>query len=75
MVHLYSIDEQMIQSEIGYMINPSLHINKVFREQVEKCLRATFHPNTMEIIRNFTRKKDTCIIAIIIFYESKTKNQ
>ena len=57
------------------MINPTLHISKVFRGQVEKFLRATFHPNTMEIIRNFTRKKDTCIIAIIMFYESKTKNQ
>ena len=28
----------------------------------------------MEGIRNVTRKKDTCIIALVIFYETKTKN-
>ena len=35
MVHCYSIDESIDQFAIGYMINPSLYVNKVFREQVE----------------------------------------
>ena len=56
------------------MINPTIHVNKVFREQVGKCLRATFHQSTMENIRDFIRNNDTCIISLIIFYDSKTKN-
>ena len=35
MVYLYTIDEQANQFSIDYMINPSLRINKFFREQVE----------------------------------------
>ena len=41
----------MNQFEIGYTINPSLQVNKVFREQVEKLLNAKFHEKTMENIR------------------------
>ena len=33
MVHLYSTYERINPFTIGYMINPSLHINKVFWEQ------------------------------------------
>ena len=55
------------------MINPSLHVNKVFIEQVEKLLRATFHENEMDNIRYFMRKKGTWVIAIIMLYDSKSK--
>ena len=74
LVYLYTTYKRINKSVIDYMINPTLHVNKVFRGQVEKFLRATFHPNTMEIIINIMRNKDTCVIALIIFYESKTKN-
>ena len=47
----------------------------MLREQVEKCLRDTFHENKMENIRHFMKNKDTCVIALIMFYESKRKNQ
>ena len=30
MVHIYYIDDIINQFAIGYMINPSLHVNKVF---------------------------------------------
>ena len=53
------------------MINPPLHVKIVFREQVEKCLRATFNENTMENVRDVMENKDTCVIALIFFYESK----
>ena len=36
MVKCYSTDETINQFVIGYMINPSLNCNKVFRIQVEK---------------------------------------
>ena len=52
------------------MINPSLHINKVFKENFEKWLRATSHENRMETILDVVKKKDTCIFSIIIFYKS-----
>ena len=37
MVYIYATDEKINQFAIGYMIKPSLHINKVFREQVENA--------------------------------------
>ena len=55
------------------MLYPSLHINKVFREKFEKFLRDTFNLNTMENIRYVMKNKDTCVIALIMFYESKGK--
>ena len=55
MVHCYSADESIDQISIGYMVNPSLNCNRVFREQVEKCLSVSFHKNTMETIRNFLK--------------------
>ena len=69
-ISLYNI-KKINQFEIGYMINPSLRVNTVFREKVEKWFRATFHENKMENIRYVMRKKDTCVIAIIMFYGSK----
>ena len=35
MVHLYSDNDLINQFSVGYMINTSLHVNKVFIEQVE----------------------------------------
>ena len=34
-VYIYTTDKQINQFEIGYMINPTLQVNKVFREQVK----------------------------------------
>ena len=56
------------------MINLTLHVNKVFIEQVEKWLIATFHQNTMEDIKNVMIKKDTCVVALMMFYDTKTNN-
>ena len=50
MVYLYARDEQMNKFAIFNMINPSFQIDKVFIEQIEKCLKSTFHENTMETI-------------------------
>ena len=43
MVYFYTIDDHNDRFAIGYNSNPSLRINKVFREQVENFLGATFH--------------------------------
>ena len=75
LVYMYTSYKRINQFSNGYMINPTISVNKVFREQVENFLRATFHQNTTEIIRNMIRKKDTCVIALIIFMGVKQKIQ
>ena len=67
MVHLYYLDDSINLFAIGYMINPSLQVNNVFREQVEKFLNDTFHKKTMETKRYGLKKKNTCFIAQIVF--------
>ena len=47
----------------------------MFREQNEKFLRATFHENKTENIRDVMKKENTCINTLIMFYESKGKTQ
>ena len=54
-VNCYSTDETINPFLIGYMINPSLNCNKLFRLQVEKYLSSTFHSSTMKIIRYFLK--------------------
>ena len=71
MVHIYSIFNHMNQFSIGYMINFSNHFNNVFWEQVEKCLNATFHEKKMETIRNVLKTRNTCVIALTMFYDNK----
>ena len=52
MVYYYSTDESINIFAIGYMINPSLNCNKVFREQVEKILIILFHDNKIETVKD-----------------------
>ena len=47
----------------------------MFREQVGKLLNASFHENTMVHIRDAMKKKDTCVISLILVYYSKGENQ
>ena len=70
MVHCYSIDEIINQFEIGYIINSSLNYKRVFTEQVEICLSSTFHEKKMESIKYFLRKKNTCVMELIMFYDN-----
>ena len=55
------------------MVNPTLSVNKVFREQVEKFLKNKFRPSTMSGIRN-VMKKHMCVVALVIIYENRTIN-
>ena len=43
--------------EIGYMINPGLHINKAFGYQVEKCMNNMFGELTQHFIKTILLKK------------------
>ena len=75
MVNLYSTVEKINKFAIGCMINPLIHVKKVFIEQVEKFLKAKFYEKTMEPIRDFMKKKDTCVIVLIMFFENKRTKQ
>ena len=56
------------------MVNPTLNVNKVFREQAYKCLRNTFNQGTMTGISNVPKINNTYIIGLVIFYENRTTN-
>ena len=73
-VHCYSTDESTNQFAIDYMINPSLNCDKLFIEQVEKYWSVSFHSSKMETIRDFLKKKNTCVMALIMIYENNLGN-
>ena len=52
-IRCYFIDKSINQFEIGYMISPPLHFNRVPKEQYERCLSDTFYEKTMEILKKF----------------------
>ena len=58
------------QSQVGYMLNTRLNINKAFREQVEESLALVFSSKIMMPIRKVLRKDSTCIISLLMFYEN-----
>ena len=66
-------EESINQFSIGYMINPTLNVNKMLRYQIMIFLKEIFHHSTIKGIKNFMIKKDTCIIAPVMFYGTKTK--
>ena len=70
MVHIYTIDKNVNQFSIGYMINPYLHINKMFKTQVEKFLGCSFSIKTMQSIKNCLMRKNTSAMELIMIYET-----
>ena len=56
-VYNNSVENNINQFEIGYMVNPTLNINTVFRENVDKCFKYTFNSSTMSGMINVMKKK------------------
>ena len=73
-VFINTEEEFIHQFTIGYMTNPILHVNKVFRYQAENWLKDTFHQITMKGIR-CSEKKDTCVIVFVMFCDTKNNIQ
>ena len=59
-VYINSSEKLINISEIGYIVNPTLYINKAFTERVEKFFKEIFHPSTMSGIRNVIQKEYLC---------------
>ena len=53
------------------MINPTLNINKVFKEQVTKCMKTTFGEIAQSHISIILAKKNTRVLALLMFYETR----
>ena len=64
-------NECINEFSIGYMINPTLSINKYFKEQVTKFMKNTFDAMTQQHI-SFRKKR---VLALFMFYETRQKNQ
>ena len=53
------------------MINPTLNINKAFKEQVNKCMNNLFDAITQPNIRTKLEKKNVRVLALLMFYETR----
>ena len=51
----------------GYMFNPTLYTNKVFKEQVKACFKNTFGPDTNKQINKKLFEKNTRVLALVVF--------
>ena len=53
----------------GYMLNPNLYNNKAFKYQVKACFKKTFGKDTNYHINTILMKKNTRVLALVVFYE------
>ena len=52
-IWLEETNQRINEFSIGYMMNPNLNMNKVFREQVKVCMKTTFSTSTMTHISKY----------------------
>ena len=70
MVRCYTKNEIINLFVIGYMINPLLKFNNIFRIKVEKYLSISFSSRKMKNIKNFMVNNNACVMALILIYEN-----
>ena len=56
------------------MINLNLNINKVFKGQVEKCMKTTFGAIPKPFIIATLLKNKTRVLALLRFYETRAED-
>ena len=64
-IWLEETGERIHEFEIVYIIHPSLHINKAFRDQVGKCMNTTFGELTQPFIKTTLFKNTHKCVSII----------
>ena len=69
-IWLEETKERINKFSIGYMINPTLNINKSFREKVTKLMKTTFFAIKKPRIRTIFAKNITKVSALLILYET-----
>ena len=55
------------------MINLSFHVNKSFRDQIEKFMNAKFGELTQFFIKS-TLSKNTSLLSLIMFHDTRVEN-
>ena len=73
-IWLEETNQRINELYIGYMMNKSLSMNKVFREQVKVCTKTTFSTSTMIQTSKMLLKPNTKVLALVMFFENKKKN-
>ena len=63
--------ERINEFAIGYMINPTLHVNKSFKERVEKYMNNKFGLLTQPFIKKNPKKEYKCFIIINVLRDKK----
>ena len=63
--------QRINEFSIGYIINPNLHKNKVFRKQVKVCIKNTFGTSTNAHIGKIFLKENTRVLELVMFYENR----
>ena len=66
-IWLEETNKRINELSIGYMMNPNLSIDKIFREQVKVCMKNTFFTSTMTHISKILLKPDTRVLALVFF--------
>ena len=59
-IWLKETNERITKFSTEYMINPNLSIDKAFKEQVTKCMKATFGAMAQQHISKILFKKQEC---------------
>ena len=62
--------EKFSQFQVGYMFYPGWNKDKYFKDQVKK-MRFTLNKLTMVPIRKFSKKYNTHVISLLMFYEDR----
>ena len=62
-------NQRINEFSFAYMLNPTLNNNKAFKEQVKACLINTFGADTNKHINKTLMKRDTRVLALVVFYE------
>ena len=73
-IYLNNTEEHINKFAIVYMVNPTSHVNKSLKYQLEKCTNDTFGTTTQPFIKNTIKNKNSCVLALLIFYETRHKN-
>ena len=64
-------NQRINELSIGYMMNPNLSMNKVFREQVTLCMKTTFSLSTMTHNSKKVLKPNTRVLALVVFFNHR----
>ena len=68
-------NQRINELSIGYMMNPNLNMNKVFREQVKVCMKTIFSTSNMTQISKILLKPNTRVLALAMFFDNRKKMQ